>query len=77
MRWPAVLAQQQAGPGGQTFSRPRTLYWLRKRQTMIATVNGKTKAHSPAFLSPQARQDQLADILRELRRRFGDGVIIL
>jgi recombination protein RecA len=43
---------------------------------MITTVNGKTEVHSPVFVTPQARQEQLAYTLRELRRRFGDGVIM-
>ena len=43
---------------------------------MITTVNGKSKLHTPAVISPQARQDQLAYTLRELRRRFGEGVIM-
>ena len=43
---------------------------------MIATVNGKSKLETPVVISPQARQDQLAYTLRELRRRFGDGVIM-
>jgi recombination protein RecA len=43
---------------------------------MITTVNGKSKLHAPVVVSPQARQDQLAYTLRELRRRFGDGVIM-
>lgn len=38
---------------------------------MITTVNGKTEVHSPVFITPQARQEQLAYTLRELRRRFG------
>ena len=43
---------------------------------MIATANGKSKLQASVVISPQARQDQLADTLRELRRRFGDGVIM-
>jgi recombination protein RecA len=43
---------------------------------MIATVNGKSKLEAPVVISPQARQDQLTYTLRELRRRFGDGVIM-
>jgi recombination protein RecA len=43
---------------------------------MIATANGKSKLQASVVISPQARQDQLADTLRDLRRRFGDGVII-
>ena len=43
---------------------------------MITTVNGKNRVHSLVLIDPQARQDQLAFTLRELRRRFGDGVIM-
>jgi recombination protein RecA len=43
---------------------------------MIATANGRDKLQVPVVISPQARQDQLAHTLRELRRRFGDGVIM-
>ena len=37
---------------------------------MITTINGRSKPHTPIVVSPQARQDQLAYTLRELRRRF-------
>lgn len=43
---------------------------------MITTINGKTEVHSPVFVTAQARQDQLAYTLRELRRRFGEGVLM-
>ncbi len=43
---------------------------------MITTINGKNGAHFSVLVSPQARQDQLTFTLRELRRRFGDGVIM-
>jgi recombination protein RecA len=43
---------------------------------MIVAVNGKSKLEAPVVISPQARQEQLAYTLRELRRRFGDGVIM-
>jgi recombination protein RecA len=42
---------------------------------MITTVNGKIGALPPLVITPEARQAELARTLRELHRRFGEGVI--
>ena len=42
---------------------------------MLTTTNGKTGISPPLGISPEVRQVELAHTLRDLHRRFGEGVI--